>query len=111
MRRGEGKSILLDLASKACFVGAAALFVNHHLLLAGAAVVGSFALSSWSGRASEDGRVEEALAAKEEWDRLHPPAAESDDLPRWKQPRTTGTEMSPGPEDEDRPPSAPRRDR
>ncbi|WP_124035151.1 hypothetical protein [Kocuria tytonicola] len=99
--------------SKACFVGAVALFVNHHLLLAGAAVVGSFALSSWSGRASENGRIDEALTAKAEWDRLHPPEEESENLPSWKRPCApdTDTETSPRPEDEDRPPSAPRRNR
>ncbi|MDO4917991.1 hypothetical protein [Kocuria sp.] len=107
MRRGEGRSILLDLASSACLVLAVFLFVNHHLLLAGAAVVGSFALSGWSGRATKDGLIDEALAAREEWDRLHPSEDSPEELPRWKRPRSTGSdaETSSSPEGEERPPS------
>ena len=108
MRRGEGRSILLDLASAAGLVLAVFFFVYHHPLLAIAALVVSLVLSGRSGQAAKDGRIDEALAAKEEWDRRHPPQQSPENLPSWKHARNQdpAPDASTGPGGDD--PPAPR---
>lgn len=80
MAKGEGKSTLDDLVSSVCLVGAAFLyFYYHQVVLAVLAVVASFALSRFSGRALKDGRIDEALEARAAYDRLHPEEAASEE--------------------------------
>lgn len=80
MARGEGKSTLYDLASTMCLLGAVFLyFFCHQVVLAVLAVVASFMLSRFSGRALKDGRIDEALEAKAAYDRLHPEEAASEE--------------------------------
>ena len=88
MHRDERTSILLNLASQACLVLALFLLVNRHPVLAVAAGVLSFVASGRSGRASKERLIDEAVAAKTEWDRLHPPEEASEEFPAWKRPRT-----------------------
>ena len=71
MRRGEGKYLLIDTLSG--LLGAAAVFLifKDQVLLGLAAGALSFLLISVAHRALEDGRIDEALEAKAEYDRLH----------------------------------------
>ena len=80
MAKGEGRSALYDVASSVCLMGAIFLYFFHHqVVLAVLAVVASFMLSRFSGRALKDGRIDEALEAKAAYDRLHPEEAASEE--------------------------------
>lgn len=76
MRRGEGKYWLIDTVSSILGIGAVFLFVKDYVLLGFVAGVASFLLISVAHRALDNGRIDEALEAKAEYDRLH--ADESD---------------------------------
>lgn len=71
MRRGEGKYLLIDALSGLLGVAAVFLVVKDHVLLGLIAGAISFLLISVAHRAPEDGRIDEALEAKAEYDRLH----------------------------------------
>lgn len=71
MRRGEGKYLLIDTLSAILGAGAVFLFVKDHILLGLAAGAASFLLISVAHRALDNGRIDEALEAKAEYDRFH----------------------------------------
>lgn len=71
MRRGEGKYLLVDTLSAILGAAAVFLFVKDHVLLGFVAGAASFLLISVAHRALDDGRIDEALDAKAEHDRLH----------------------------------------
>lgn len=71
MRRGEGKYLLIDALSGLLGVAAVFLVVKDHVLLGLIAGAVSFLLISVAHRALDDGRIDEALEAKAEYDRLH----------------------------------------
>ncbi|MGQ1838623.1 hypothetical protein ACT4S2_09205 [Kocuria turfanensis] len=86
MRRGEGKYFLIDALSAILGAAAVFLFVKDHVLLGLVAGTASFLLISVTHRALDDGRIDEALEAKAEYDRLHgddpapqPPRHSADD--------------------------------
>lgn len=71
MRRGEGKYLLIDALSGLLGVAAVFLVVKDHVLLGLIAGAISFLLISVAHRALDDGRIDEALEAKAEYDQLH----------------------------------------
>lgn len=71
MGRGEGKYFLIDTLSTLLGVAAVFLVVKDHIILGGVAGIACFLLIFVARRALDDGRIDEALEAKAEYDRLH----------------------------------------
>lgn len=71
MRRGEGKYLLIDTLSAVVGAAAVFLFVTDHVLWGFVAGAASFLLVSVAHRVLDNGRIDEALEAKAEYDRLH----------------------------------------
>lgn len=71
MHKGEGKYILIDIVSSFMGVGAVFLFIKDHIILGLLIGAASFFVSNLAHKARDNGRADEALEAKAEYDRLH----------------------------------------